>query len=167
MAVPRQTHGRIYPGIKTLALLTISSLALFQFHILFFVTKEYGETTIDEIDANQPQTKLRGNQQMPADVVEDLRDPINTQMLKPKKAELSPVECDSTPCNGFFAYSPPNTDTANASATFKHAFDRYKYGYGGEKTPDREQKEIFMPTKTDPRGCVDEWKSSRASWVER
>lgn len=76
------------------------------------------------------------------------------------------VTCDSNPCNGFFSYSPPNTDNENASATFQYTFDRYKYGYGGEKVPDGKQNEIFMPRNVG-EACAIEWKEARKNWTER
>ena len=81
-------------------------------------------------------------------------------------AKVEAITCDSTPCNGFFSYSPPNTDKENASATFQYAFERYKYGHGGEKQPDGTQKEIFMP-KNVGMACTNEWKEARGNWTNR
>ena len=166
MASPKRTRCHHNSIIRTISLFAVSSLALFQFYTSFFLAKQYGTTTIDEAKADRPQ-KLRGTQETPAKVSADQSDSVNQLTFTPVKAGTSPVTCDSTPCNGHFSYSPPNTDKANASITFKHAFDRYKYGSEGKKIPYGEQDEIFMPTKTDPRECVDEWKSSRPSWVDK
>lgn len=75
------------------------------------------------------------------------------------------VSCDSSPCRGSFAYSPPNKDANNALEVMTKAIESYKYG-NKLNSPDNNIM-IFMPTKTDPTSCVEEWKSSRPSWVDR
>jgi FkbM family methyltransferase len=74
------------------------------------------------------------------------------------------VVCDSTPCQGIFAYSGPNKDTSSVDTMTKAIAS---YNYGPEANSETENKMIFMPTKTDPLSCVEEWKSSRSSWVDR
>lgn len=75
------------------------------------------------------------------------------------------VSCDSTPCNGIFAYSGPNKDASNALEVMTKAIASYHYG--NEINTETDNKMIFMPTKTDPQSCVEEWKSSGAAWVDR
>ncbi|KAL3790419.1 hypothetical protein HJC23_013591 [Cyclotella cryptica] len=75
------------------------------------------------------------------------------------------VTCDSTPCNGFFAYSPPNRDERNATETLKKA--SASYNYGNERNTETLNQMIFMPSKTNAEECVHEWKESRPKWVDR
>ena len=88
------------------------------------------------------------------------------QPLSPvgRVVEGSEISCDSSPCQGTFAYSPPNKDASNAVEVMTEAIKTYKYG-NVPNSPDNNL--IFMPTKTDPKSCVEEWKNSRSSWVDR
>eukprot|EP00956_Cyclotella_meneghiniana_P033538 scaffold96809_cov46-Cyclotella_meneghiniana.AAC.1 len=42
--------------------------------------------------------------------------------------EGSEISCDSSPCQGTFAYSPPNKDANNALEVMTEAIKTYKYG---------------------------------------
>jgi hypothetical protein len=74
------------------------------------------------------------------------------------------VACDSSPCKGFFAYSPPN-DSASASELFKYAYDRYRHA--GVKVPDGEQKDIFMPMVEGGLECIKKWKDGQKEGKKR
>ena len=65
------------------------------------------------------------------------------------------VSCDSSPCQGSFAYFPPNNDVINALEVMSNAIQSYSYG---NILNGNGNKLIFMPTKTDPISCVEEWK---------
>lgn len=75
------------------------------------------------------------------------------------------VTCESTPCNGFFAYSGPNRNTTAALEVMRKAVATYNYG--GDRNNETLNKMIFMPSETDPQSCVNEWKESRHTWVDR
>jgi hypothetical protein len=101
-------------------------------------------------------------------VVRDGSTPIEPLSPVLPSAPYSPmvvVSCDSNPCQGIFAYAGPNTDTTNSLEVMTKAIA--SYNYGNERNSATENKMIFMPTKTDPHSCVEEWKSSRPNWVDR
>ena len=75
------------------------------------------------------------------------------------------ISCDSSPCNGFFAYDGPNYDKKSASDILQKAVAEYYYG--NERNNATHNKMIFMPTATNHPSCVSEWKESRPKWVER
>jgi hypothetical protein len=77
----------------------------------------------------------------------------------------SRVSCDSSPCNGFFAYDGPNYDKKAASDIFQKAVA--EYNYGPERNNATHNKMIFMPNTTNHPSCVLEWKESRPKWVNR
>ena len=77
----------------------------------------------------------------------------------------SRVSCDSSPCNGFFAYDGPNYDKKAASDILRKAVAQYNYG--PERNNATHNKMIFMPNTTNHPSCVLEWKESRLKWVNR
>ena len=79
------------------------------------------------------------------------------------KAASATVQCDATPCDGFFAYDPPNHNSADSFQYY--AFDRYRHA--GKKEPDSAQTDIFMPKVGFGADCVQEWKEARKDWAVR
>jgi hypothetical protein len=77
----------------------------------------------------------------------------------------SSVSCDSSPCNGFFAYNGPNRDKKAALDVLQKAVAVYHYG--NERNSETENIMIFMPNITNNPSCVLEWKESRSKWVDR
>ncbi|KAL7436546.1 hypothetical protein ACHAXM_005256 [Skeletonema potamos] len=77
----------------------------------------------------------------------------------------SSVSCDSSPCNGFFAYNGPNKDKKAALDVLQKAVAVYHYG--NERNSETENIMIFMPKITNHPSCVLEWKESRSKWVDR
>ena len=75
------------------------------------------------------------------------------------------VTCDSSPCDGVFAYSGPNHNPINALKVLTDAVATYSYG--NEMNTATDNTMIFMPTNTDPQSCVSEWKQSRFVWIRR
>ena len=75
------------------------------------------------------------------------------------------VTCESTPCNGFFAYSGPNRNTTAAFEVLRKAVATYNYG--NDRNNETLNQMIYMPSETDPQNCVNEWKESRQKWVDR
>jgi hypothetical protein len=75
------------------------------------------------------------------------------------------VSCDSSPCNGFFAYDGPNMDKIAALDVFEKAVS--VYNYGPEKNSETKNKMIFMPNMTNHQSCVREWKESIPKWRDR
>jgi len=73
------------------------------------------------------------------------------------------ISCDSSPCNGFFAYDGPNKDKKAAVDALKKAVA--VYNYGGERNNETHNEMIFMPNATNHPSCVAEWKESRPKWV--
>jgi hypothetical protein len=117
----------------------IAALVASQFKTLVYLTQEYSlihEYEVAHSDQSQVKTQTKPS-----------------------------VTCDSTPCNGFFAYDGPNKNKTSAASNMQNAVAAYHYG--GEKNSETENTMIFMPDKTDPRECIQEWKESRAKWVDR
>jgi hypothetical protein len=75
------------------------------------------------------------------------------------------VSCDSSPCNGFFAYDAPSKDKNASFHIFQKAVAAYNYG--PERNSDAKNQLIFMPNITNHPSCVQEWKESRPKWVDR
>jgi hypothetical protein len=166
MTVPKRTSckRRI---IAATALLT-ACFAARQFSVLFFVTENFGNKIKDNAAAvNEPQLRGVSNAVDNEKNVEKVADEAPpSQPLDVKEVPTAnQVTCDSNPCNGLFSYSPPNTDTTNALEVMTKAIA--SYNYGNERNSATENKMIFMPTKTDPHSCMEEWKSSRPNWVDR
>lgn len=75
------------------------------------------------------------------------------------------ISCDTSPCNGFFAYDGPNKDKKAALEVFEKAVAEYRYG--GERNNETHNQMIFMPNATNHPSCVMEWKEKRPKWVNR
>lgn len=75
------------------------------------------------------------------------------------------VSCDSSPCNGFFAYDAPGTEKNASFHVFQKAVAAYNYG--PERNSNAKNELIFMPNITNHPSCVQEWKESRPKWVNR
>jgi hypothetical protein len=181
MAIPRTPRRSNI--IYKIAFLTIFFIVAHQFYILFSLTEE-DITKIKGID--EPQLRgasiNAGEPDKQGGTTEEDRSAIKEPTVAEQpQVQLQPanevvtaagrissegaVVCDSTPCQGIFAYSGPNKDTSSAVDTMTKAIA--SYNYGPEANSETENKMIFMPTKTDPLSCVEEWKSSRSSWVDR
>jgi hypothetical protein len=75
------------------------------------------------------------------------------------------VSCDSSPCNGFFAYDAPSKDKNASLHILQTAVAAYHYF--PERNSDAKNKLIFMPNITNHPSCVQEWKESRPKWHSR
>ena len=62
------------------------------------------------------------------------------------------ITCDSSPCNGFFAYEGPNKDKKAALEVFQKAVA--EYGYPPERNNETHNKLIFMPNSSNHPSCV-------------
>ena len=101
-----------------------------------------------------------------ADEVEKEKEFIDNNILStPWYGEERNISCDSSPCNGFFAYEGPNKDKKAALEVFQKAVA--EYGYPPERNNETHNKLIFMPNITNHLSCVQEWKESRPKWVNR
>lgn len=129
-----------------------------QFYQYVSLTHEYGERLVLDFVTKVDHPHLKGS---------SLNDGEQDESL----SEI--ISCDSTPCQGFFAYSNPNTDVQNASKEFHHAYETYKYGFMGDKVADGKQEEIFIPTTAtkdinNVEECVREWReASKNMWTNR
>ncbi|KAL7474047.1 hypothetical protein ACHAW6_000045, partial [Cyclotella cf. meneghiniana] len=126
-------------------------LAFHQFHNLLSLTEYYGIRLADGAVDLPSQGRSGLHAGRPHDVLD--------------ASHFKGVTCDSTPCDGFFAYSPPNYDKHNATETFKKA--SATYNYGGAKNTETLNNMIFMPSETHAEECVKEWKENRNKWVDR
>ena len=109
--------------------------------------------------------QLNTAENLVADEVEKEEDFINkiSQVLSGMKERH--VSCDSSPCNGFFAYDAPSKDKNTSFHIFQKAVATYNYG--PERNSDAKNELIFMPNITNHPSCVQEWKESRPKWVNR
>lgn len=96
-------------------------------------------------------------------------DPTNDSPPIPLLATRKEVTCDSDPCDGFFAYAPPNKNKTSAAEIFKK--EVAVYGYGGDGVNNETSNiMIFIPNETSAtsvEGCVEEWKEGREKWTDR
>mmetsp|Transcript_22370 Transcript_22370/g.34374 ORF Transcript_22370/g.34374 Transcript_22370/m.34374 type:complete len:375 (-) Transcript_22370:15-1139(-) len=110
-----------------------------------------------------------GNDQGTIVPVEDEKQQL-TGMMRENQNQTAPImhtqpSCESSPCNGFFAYDGPNKDKKAALDALKKAVA--VYNYGGERNNETHNKMILMPNATNHPSCVAEWKESRPKWVNR
>ena len=102
-----------------------------------------------------------------ADEVEKEKEFIDNNILSTRWYEEDErnVSCDSSPCNGFFAYDAPSKDKNASFHVLQTAVAAYSYG--PETNSDTNNTLIFMPNITNHPSCVQEWKESRPKWVDR
>ena len=101
-----------------------------------------------------------------ADEVEKEKEFIDNDISSTRWNEVERhVSCDSSPCNGFFAYDAPSKDKNASFHVLQTAVAAYNYG--PESNSDTNNTLIFMPNITNHPSCVQEWKESRPKWVDR
>ncbi|KAL7454078.1 hypothetical protein ACHAWC_005706 [Mediolabrus comicus] len=101
-----------------------------------------------------------------ADEVEKEKEFIDNNILStPWYGEERNISCDSSQCNGFFAYDAPSKDKNASFHVLLLAVAAYNYG--PERNSGAKNELIFMPNITNHPSCVQEWKESRPKWVNR
>jgi len=128
---------------------SVAFLVASQFKTLFSLTGIHHKDLENELRTTVPiDSKIQGHQQ-------DIAKNESGDSIGPR------VSCDSSPCNGFFAYDGKAVKDILQKAAVA------EYNYGRQRNNETHNTMIFMPNTTNHSSCVTEWKESRSKWVDR